>query len=230
MLSYSQDIQQQQQLSHQIHQQQSSTIRLRDVSANSNPIQRNPRKRKSSPDNSDVSVLPPLIPHMQQPIPHGFQYAPSDYTPGGIPAQPHPHEGHSSQSPPANAGAGRPLSSSKRAEQNRKAQRAFRERRDQHVKQLESRSQLLDAALASADEANRRWEECRAIVEQLRIENTALRAALGQTQMLPPGSANGPGRAALSGNNHGAHQEEMCGLEGSNEFKNDSGEAKSDCQ
>jgi hypothetical protein len=71
---------------------------------------------------------------------------------------------------------GRALSQSKRAEQNRKAQRAFRERRDQHVKNLESRSQLLDAALSSADEANRRWEECRASVETLRIENTQLRA------------------------------------------------------
>jgi hypothetical protein len=90
------------------------------------------------------------------------------------------------------------LSNSKRAEQNRKAQRAFRERRDQfvfsfmapngtdngvrHVKALESRSQLLDAALASADEANRRWEECRALVDQLRIENAALRAELSQAQ------------------------------------------------
>ena len=51
-----------------------------------------------------------------------------------------------------------------------------------HVKALESRSQLLDAALASADEANRRWEECRALVDQLRIENTALRTALQQAQ------------------------------------------------
>jgi hypothetical protein len=44
----------------------------------------------------------------------------------------------------------------------------------------------LDAALASADEANRRWEECRALVDQLRVENAALRAALSQAQMLPP--------------------------------------------
>lgn len=50
------------------------------------------------------------------------------------------------------------------------------------MKALESRSQLLDAALASADEANRRWEECRALVDQLRIENTALRSALQQAQ------------------------------------------------
>ncbi|KAI0313893.1 hypothetical protein OF83DRAFT_1139382 [Amylostereum chailletii] len=85
-------------------------------------------------------------------------------------------------------GSSRTLSQSKRAEQNRKAQRAFRERRDQHVKALESRSQLLDAALASADEANRRWEECRALVDQLRIENAALRAALSQAQVIggPP--------------------------------------------
>ncbi|KAI0288147.1 hypothetical protein BC826DRAFT_1040267 [Russula brevipes] len=58
-----------------------------------------------------------------------------------------------------------------------------------HVKALESRSQLLDAALASADEANRRWEECRALVDQLRIENAALRAALSQTQMLSSGGS-----------------------------------------
>ena len=50
------------------------------------------------------------------------------------------------------------------------------------MKTLESRSQLLDAALASADEANRRWEECRTIVDQLRIENATLRAAPQATQ------------------------------------------------
>ena len=63
-----------------------------------------------------------------------------------------------------------------------------------HVKALESRSQLLDAALASADEANRRWEECRALVDQLRIENAALRAALSQAQMLGSGDENKPAR------------------------------------
>lgn len=51
-----------------------------------------------------------------------------------------------------------------------------------HVKALESRSQLLDAALASADEANRRWEECRALVDNLRLENNALRTALQEAQ------------------------------------------------
>ena len=58
-----------------------------------------------------------------------------------------------------------------------------------HVKALESRSQLLDAALASADEANRRWEDCRALVDQLRAENAQLRAALDQA-----GLSNGQGQ------------------------------------
>ena len=65
----------------------------------------------------------------------------------------------------------------------------FERNPDSHVKALESRSQLLDSALASADEANRRWEECRALVDQLRIENAALRQALNQAQLLA--NANG---------------------------------------
>jgi hypothetical protein len=45
-----------------------------------------------------------------------------------------------------------------------------------HVKNLESRSTLLDTALSSADEANRRWEECRSLLEGLRAENGQLKA------------------------------------------------------
>ncbi|EIW63423.1 uncharacterized protein TRAVEDRAFT_114200 [Trametes versicolor FP-101664 SS1] len=121
--------------------------------------------------------------HMAYPYPP----PPGDFSPGGMPP-PHPGPpppGHLGAPPQpqtdeqlASGSGSRTLSQSKRAEQNRKAQRAFRERRDQHVKTLESRSQLLDAALASADEANRRWEECRTIVDQLRIENATLRAQL----------------------------------------------------
>jgi hypothetical protein len=158
-----------------------------------------PQQQPAPPTTTVQHVLPPphtLVhpsPHMQaHPIPPGYHFAPTDYTPGGMsashPNQPPPPQGQVYEqdqeggSPPGSA-AGRALSSSKRAEQNRKAQRAFRERRDQHVKALESRSQLLDAALASADEANRRWEECRALVDQLRIENAALRATLSNMQM-----------------------------------------------
>jgi len=59
----------------------------------------------------------------------------------------------------------------------------------------------LDAALASADEANRRWEECRALVDQLRVENAALRAALSQAQMLPPASIIVPATASAPTSN-----------------------------
>ncbi|KAF8499604.1 hypothetical protein F5888DRAFT_1611317 [Russula emetica] len=154
-------------------------------------------------------VPPPHLPGHVIPPP-GYQYTPGEFSHAGLPpphslAHPPPTEAVQDQRPqsqPSNgaattntSGANRTLSQSKRAEQNRKAQRAFRERRDQHVKALESRSQLLDAALASADEANRRWEECRALVDQLRIENAALRAALSQSQMLGSGgtSAAPPG-------------------------------------
>ncbi|KAG6862233.1 hypothetical protein C0995_002164 [Termitomyces sp. Mi166 len=159
-------------------------------------VTRNARKRKSPPEAvAEQSqgppppapgihhVLPPMIHPIQgHPLPPGYPYA--DFSPAGMP--PDHHQQQPQPPAPSPNAPGRALSSSKRAEQNRKAQRAFRERRDQHVKALESRSQLLDAALASADEANRRWEECRALVDQLRIENAALRAALQQAQSLPP--------------------------------------------
>lgn len=109
----------------------------------------------------------------QNPGPSEFHHPPMyrpDVNPVNVP-QPGsmaPQPGH----------ATRPLNNSKRAEQNRKAQRAFRERRDQHVKQLESRSAMLDVALANADDANRRLEDSRILVEQLRAENQALRTAL----------------------------------------------------
>ncbi|KAK0461368.1 uncharacterized protein EV420DRAFT_1531741 [Desarmillaria tabescens] len=179
------------------------TMRLRDEPPAITPPTRNPRKRKSPPATTPDSaqpqqpatqpqpqsqpqqlqhVLPPPHTIMHQ-LPPGamppYQY--TDYSPGGMP--PPPPNSQPDQSGSTSSGQ-RALSSSKRAEQNRKAQRAFRERRDQHVKALESRSQLLDAALASADEANRRWEECRALVDQLRVENAALRAALSQAQLL----------------------------------------------
>ncbi|KAJ3831110.1 hypothetical protein F5878DRAFT_636413 [Lentinula raphanica] len=165
------------------------------------PAPRTSRKRKTPPAPEQQS-LPSPPPHLQHvlppphalmhPLPPGFTYAhPGDYTVAGLP--PLPPSAQPSDGPAASQNAGRPLSSSKRAEQNRKAQRAFRERRDQHVKALESRSQLLDAALASADEANRRWEECRALVDQLRVENAALRAHLAQHMQTMPPSAVIPG-------------------------------------
>jgi len=208
-------------------QHQIQPMRLRDDPSPITPTSRNSRKRKSPPtSNSDqipqqqqqrqhatppittvqhslppVHLVHPPPSHMQaHPLPQGYQY---DYSPGGMPAtttnqSSNPGDHDQSQSPP-NTAAGRALSSSKRAEQNRKAQRAFRERRDQHVKALESRSQLLDTALASADEANRRWEECRALVDQLRMENAALRSTLSNLQAQQSGSNGGNGPSNNNG-------------------------------
>ncbi|KAL9711801.1 hypothetical protein Ac2012v2_004873 [Leucoagaricus gongylophorus] len=188
------------------------TMRLRDDQPVINQPARTTRKRKSpaavavapNPDQPLHHVLPPphTLMHLSPPLPPGFPYAaPADYTPGGLPpgGLPLPQQSDPHQQPQTSA-SGRTLSNSKRAEQNRKAQRAFRERRDQHIKALESRSQLLDTALTSADEANRRWEHCRVHADQLQIENAALRtenatlraenaalrAALGAPSALPP--------------------------------------------
>ena len=46
------------------------------------------------------------------------------------------------------------------------------------VKYLEEQAALLQETLAHAEATNRRWEECRALVDQLRHENTMLRSAL----------------------------------------------------
>jgi hypothetical protein len=88
---------------------------------------------------------------------------------------------------------------------------------NRHVKALESRSQLLDAALASADEANRRWEECRALVDQLRIENAALRAALSQAQMMGSGGSSVPAQSGSDENRSAAAPTE--GTKGAEEPK-----------
>ncbi|KAI9457081.1 hypothetical protein BJY52DRAFT_1120659 [Lactarius psammicola] len=196
-------------------------MRLRQDPPSVTQNQTRSRKRKTPPSTDALQPVPPPPPpatmqhtlppaHTLVPPPHlpghvippsSYQYTPGGYSPGVLPpphslAPPPPTEEQRSQSQASNGttptGTARTLSQSKRAEQNRKAQRAFRERRDQHVKALESRSQLLDAALASADEANRRWEECRALVDQLRIENAALRAALSQAQMMGSGASSVP--------------------------------------
>jgi hypothetical protein len=109
------------------------------------PAPRTSRKRKTPPTNPE----PNPIQHMIHPIgtmpgtiPPGFQYN-TDFSPAGLPPQnpsasqddAQQHQ-HSQSPPPNNSQTGRALSSSKRAEQNRKAQRAFRERRDQSVLHL----------------------------------------------------------------------------------------------
>jgi hypothetical protein len=60
---------------------------------------------------------------------------------------------------------------------------------------LEARAALLDETISQTEEANRRWEECRALVDQLRHENAMLRTALENagisTENIPSVHTNG---------------------------------------
>lgn len=146
--------QQQNNSSQQSNVQQQNQIqgqmRLREEVSSINPVTRNTRKRKSPSSNNPTDQPPQLPPpppqqmlhhlppphamiHSMQggPMPPHYPYA--DYTPGGMPPNPPQPSQDPSQQSPTSAASGRALSSSKRAEQNRKAQRAFRERRDQLV-------------------------------------------------------------------------------------------------
>lgn len=68
-----------------------------------------------------------------------------------------------------------------------------------HVKELEGRSAMLDQVMMDLNETNRRFEECRHMVDALRAENQRLTAALqqytsggagaGQVQVTPVGLA-----------------------------------------
>ncbi len=51
---------------------------------------------------------------------------------------------------------------------------------NRHVRELEARSAMLEQAIADANEAQRRYEECRHLVDALRLENQRLLAALEQ--------------------------------------------------
>ena len=83
----------------------------------------------------------------------------------------------------------RQLSSSKRAAQNRAAQRAFRERRDKYVKELEGKAAQLESALRQAEESRIRYVDALTTIDGLRQDNHSLRvaiAALGGHVAGPP--------------------------------------------
>ncbi|CAO1638128.1 unnamed protein product [Parajaminaea phylloscopi] len=72
-------------------------------------------------------------------------------------------------------GNSRPLSTTKRAAQNRAAQRAFRERRDRRVKELEDRAVRMEGLEAEYAGLQTRYAEALGIIEALRRENEILR-------------------------------------------------------
>ncbi|KAJ1020929.1 hypothetical protein NDA18_005776 [Ustilago nuda] len=85
----------------------------------------------------------------------------------------------------------RQLSTSKRAAQNRAAQRAFRERRDKYVKVLESKATRLEAAIRIATECKRRYVEALQTIDGLRQDSHTLRVALAA--LSGSGDNAGPG-------------------------------------
>ncbi|KAH8828311.1 hypothetical protein DL96DRAFT_1168294 [Flagelloscypha sp. PMI_526] len=101
---------------------------------------------------------------------------------------PSSEDGLSSEATESPNKGGRPLSTSKRAEQNRKAQRAFRERRDQRVKQLEHKASMLDDALKEVNEAHMRCDEFRTMLDdksqQLAQTEASLNASRSYIQQL----------------------------------------------
>lgn len=84
-------------------------------------------------------------------------------------------------SPPSQSASptNRPLSSTKRAAQNRAAQRAFRERRDKHVKELETTAAQFAQIQADYATLQGRYAEAIALIDHLRRENEELRGGGG---------------------------------------------------
>ncbi|KAI8996187.1 hypothetical protein BC832DRAFT_522691, partial [Gaertneriomyces semiglobifer] len=58
----------------------------------------------------------------------------------------------------------------KRAEQNRAAQRAFRERKQRYIKELEVKASLLDTRTEQLNDAENRHRELRSMVDRLTRE------------------------------------------------------------
>lgn len=75
-------------------------------------------------------------------------------------------------------GMTRTLSTSRRAEQNRNAQRVFRERKNKYIADLESKAASLESALLAAEEHRRRFTEALETIEILKRDNDTLRVAL----------------------------------------------------
>ncbi|PWN37408.1 uncharacterized protein FA14DRAFT_159476 [Meira miltonrushii] len=73
---------------------------------------------------------------------------------------------------------GRPLNKSKRAAQNRQAQRAFRARRDEYVRQTEEKAKLTDEAVETAKKLKSRLDEALNAIKILREDNDALRLGI----------------------------------------------------
>jgi AP-1-like factor len=72
---------------------------------------------------------------------------------------------------------------SRRKAQNRAAQRAFRERKERHVKELETKLSALESSTHSLQSDN---ERLKAALQRARTENEILRATSGHASVSPP--------------------------------------------
>ncbi|KAJ1827558.1 hypothetical protein LPJ56_001605, partial [Coemansia sp. RSA 2599] len=79
----------------------------------------------------------------------------------------------------------RSINSSKRAAQNRAAQRAFRLRRERYVASLEEKARSYDRLESAYVEVQRENQQLRAQVHRLQAENTALRAHMSSYSPMP---------------------------------------------
>lgn len=121
---------------------------------------------------------------------HGEPFDPHAYAPGvvhdgtrGIPSPGSDSKNLTSEATGlvgarGKTGMTRQLSTSRRAEQNRNAQRVFRERKNKYIGDLENKAANLENALLAADEHRRRLADALETVEILKRDNDTLRVAL----------------------------------------------------
>lgn len=132
------------------------------------------------------AMPPPFAPHSDTP------FDPHAYAPPGV-----VHDGTRAMASPSpetakhltseatglvgargKTGMTRQLSTSRRAEQNRNAQRVFRERKNKYIADLENKAANLENALLAADEHRRRLADALETIEILKRDNDTLRVAL----------------------------------------------------
>jgi len=93
----------------------------------------------------------------------------------------------------------RQLTNSKRAAQNRAAQRAFRQRKDRYIKDLEAKAKELEATKKQVEALQKDKADLQAIIRNLRNENAKLK---GEEVMDEEGRHNGNNAGAGSNSNY----------------------------
>jgi hypothetical protein len=93
----------------------------------------------------------------------------------------------------------RQLTNSKRAAQNRAAQRAFRQRKDRYIKDLEAKAKELEATKKQVEALQKDKADLQSIIRNLRNENAKLK---GEEVMDDEGRHNGNNAGTGSNSNY----------------------------